>query len=242
MRPCNRRQFVHGLAAGLGGVLLASGRFAVAAGSIAVDDKSVLIVVDVQNCFLPGGSLAVKDGDQIVPVINRIASRFAHVVLTQDWHTPGHISFASAHQGKAPFEVIKLPYGDQVLWPDHCVQGTPGADISKEISIAHAELVVRKGFNKSMDSYSAFLEADHKTPTGLAGYLKERSLARVFVAGLATDFCVAWTAMDAQRLGFETFVIDDASRGIDNRGSLAAAWTAMENAGVKRIKSDDLAV
>jgi nicotinamidase/pyrazinamidase len=241
MKQFSRRHFVHTLASGLGGALVASGRFALAAGSIAVDDKSVLIVVDVQNCFLSGGSLAVKDGDQVVPVINRIAQKFAHVVLTQDWHTPGHISFASAHPGKAPFEVIKLPYGDQVLWPDHCVQGTSGADISKEISIAHAELVVRKGFNKNMDSYSAFLEADHKTPTGLAGYLKERGLARIFVAGLATDFCVAWTAMDAQRLGFETFVIDDASRGIDNRGSLVAAWNAMQNAGVKRIKSDDLA-
>ena len=241
MRQFSRRQFVHALAGGLGGVLLGSGRFVFAAGSVAVDDKSVLIVVDVQNCFLPGGSLAVRDGDQVVPVINRIALKFAHVVLTQDWHTPGHISFASAHPGKAPFEVIKLPYGDQVLWPDHCVQGTSGADISKEISIAHAELVVRKGFNKNMDSYSAFLEADHNTPTGLAGYLKERGLTRVFVAGLATDFCVAWTAMDAQRLGFESFVIDDASRGIDNRGSLAAAWIAMQNAGVKRIKANDLA-
>jgi nicotinamidase/pyrazinamidase len=240
MRQLSRRQLVHGLAGGLAGVLLGSGRFAFAQGGIPVDDKSVLIVVDVQNCFLPGGSLAVKDGDQVVPVINRIAQKFAHVVLTQDWHTPGHVSFASTHSGKAPFEMIKLPYGDQVLWPDHCVQGTPGAEISKEISIAHATLVVRKGFNKNMDSYSAFLEADHKTPTGLGGYLKERSLARVFVAGLATDFCVAWTAMDAQRLGFETFVVDDASRGIDNRGSLAAAWTAMQNAGVKRIKSDDL--
>jgi nicotinamidase/pyrazinamidase len=128
-----------------------------------------------------------------------------------------------------------------VLWPDHCVQGTPGADISKDIAIPHAELVVRKGYNKTMDSYSAFVEADHKTPTGLGGYLKERGLARVFVAGLATDFCVAWTAMDARGAGFETFVIDDASRGIDNRGSLAAAWSAMEKAGVKRIKSDDLA-
>jgi nicotinamidase/pyrazinamidase len=163
-------------------------------------------------------------------------------VLTQDWHTPGHVSFASAHAGKAPFEVVTLPYGDQVLWPDHCVQGTPGADISKDISIPHAELVVRKGYNKTMDSYSAFVEADHKTPTGLGGYLKERGLARVFVAGLATDFCVAWTAMDARGAGFETFVIDDASRGIDTRGSLAAAWSAMEKAGVKRIKSDDLAV
>src|SRR6516164_5981927 len=241
MRQFSRRHFVHAMAVALGGVLLASGRFALAAERIAVDDKSVLIVVDVQNCFLPGGSLAVRDGEQVVPVINRIAQKFAHVVLTQDWHTPGHISFASAHPGKASLEVIKLPYGDQVLWPDHCVQGTSGADISKEISIPHAELVVRKGFNKNMDSYSAFLEAGHKTPTGLAGYLKERVLTRVFVAGLATDFCVAWTAMDAQRLGFETFVIDDASRGIDNRGSLAAAWTAMQNAGVKRIKSDDLA-
>jgi nicotinamidase/pyrazinamidase len=241
MKQCSRRQFVQGLAGGLGGALLASGRFAFAAGSIAVDDKSVLIAVDIQNCFLPGGSLAVKDGDQVVPVINRIAKKFAHVVLTQDWHTPGHVSFASAHQGKAPFAVIKLPYGDQVLWPDHCVQGTSGADISNEISIPHAELVVRKGYNKGMDSYSAFLEADHATPTGLAGYLKERGLARVFVAGLATDFCVAWTAIDARRLGFETFVIDDASRGIDTGGSLAAAWTAMQGAGVKRIMSDDLA-
>jgi nicotinamidase/pyrazinamidase len=240
MRQLSRRQLVHGLAGGLAGALLGSGRLAFAQGGIAVDDKSVLIVVDVQNCFLPGGSLAVKDGEQVVPVINRIAQKFAHVVLTQDWHTPGHVSFASTHAGKAPFEVIKLPYGDQVLWPDHCVQGTSGAEISKEISIAHAALVVRKGFNKNMDSYSAFLEADHKTSTGLGGYLKDRGLARVFVAGLATDFCVAWTAMDAQRLGFETFVIDDASRGIDNRGSLAAAWTAMQSAGVKRIKSDDL--
>ena len=240
MRQLSRRQLVHGLASGLAGTLLGSGRLAFAQGGIAVDDKSVLIVVDVQNCFLPGGSLAVKDGEQVVPVINRIAQRFAHVMLTQDWHTPGHVSFASTHAGKAPFEVIKLPYGDQVLWPDHCVQGTSGAEISKEISIAHAALVVRKGFNKNMDSYSAFLEADHKTSTGLGGYLKDRGLARVFVAGLATDFCVAWTAMDAQRLGFETFVIDDASRGIDNRGSLAVAWTAMQNAGVKRIKSDDL--
>jgi nicotinamidase/pyrazinamidase len=242
MTHFHRRQVVRGLCGGLAATLFAPARFAFAAGNVAIDDKSVLIVVDVQNCFLPGGSLAVKDGDQIVPIINRIAPKFAHVVLTQDWHTPGHVSFASAHAGKAPFEVVTLPYGDQVLWPDHCVQGTPGADISKDISIPHAELVVRKGYNKTMDSYSAFVEADHKTPTGLGGYLKERGLARVFVAGLATDFCVAWTAMDARGAGFETFVIDDASRGIDTRGSLAAAWSAMEKAGVKRIKSDDLAV
>src|SRR5262245_31324359 len=217
MRQFGRREFIHGLAFGLGGALLASGGFAFAAGNIAVDEKSALIVVDVQNCFLPGGSLAVKGGEQVIPVINRIAQKFAHVVLTQDWHTPGHISFASTHAGKAPFEVIKLPYGDQVLWPEHCVQGTPGADISKEISIAHAGLIVRKGFNKNMDSYSAFLEADHKTPTGLAGYLKERALVRVFVAGRATDFCVAWTAIDAQRSGCETFGSEDASRGRHNR-------------------------
>ena len=183
----------------------------------------------------------MKDGDQVIPIINRVAKKFAHVVLTQDWHTPGHISFASTHPGTVPFEVIKLPYGDQVLWPDHCVQGTPGAEISRDISIPHAELIVRKGFHKNVDSYSAFVEADQKTPTGLGGYLKERGLTRVFIAGLATDFCVAWTALDARRAGFETFVLDDASRGIDNRGSLAAAWTAMENAGIKKIKSDDLA-
>ncbi len=241
MTGFSRRHVVAGLGSVLAGTLLAPARRALAAGTIAVDDKSVLIVVDVQNCFLPGGSLAVKDGDQVVPVINRIAQKFIHVVLTQDWHTPGHISFASSHPGKSAFEVIKLPYGDQVLWPDHCVQGTSGAEISKDISIPHAELVVRKGYNKNMDSYSALVEADHKTPTGLGGYLKERGLARVFVAGLATDFCVAWTAMDAQRAGFETFVIDDASRGIDNRGSLAAAWSAMEKLGVKRITSGDLA-
>jgi nicotinamidase/pyrazinamidase len=238
----NRRQVIRGLCSGLAVTLLAPARTAIAAGNVAIDDTSVLIVVDVQNCFLPGGSLAVKDGEQVIPVINRVARGFPHVVLTQDWHTPGHISFASAHAGKAPFEVIALPYGDQVLWPDHCVQGPPGAEISKDISIPHAELVVRKGYNKNVDSYSAFVEADHKTPTGLGGYMKERGLKRVFVTGLATDFCVAWTAMDAQQAGFETFVIEDAARGIDNRGSLAAAWAAMEKAGVKRIKSDDLAI
>ena len=240
MRQCSRRQFVHGLAGGLGGVLLA-GRFAFAAGSVAVDDKSVLIVVDVQNCFLPGGSLAVKDGEQVIPVINKLARRFANVVMTQDWHTPDHVSFASAHAGKKPFDVIKLGYGDQVLWPDHCVQGTEGAAISREISIPQAELVIRKGYHKEMDSYSAFLEADHKTPTGLSGYLRQRGLETVFVTGLATDFCVAWTAMDARSAGFNAYVIEDACHGIDIQGSLAAAWTAMEKAGVKRIKSEDLA-
>ncbi len=222
-------------------MLLTPSPFASGTDNIAIDEESVLLVVDVQYSFLPGGSLAVKDGDQVVPIINRIAKKFAHVVLTQDWHTPGHVSFASAHAGKAPFEMIKLPYGDQVLWPDHCVQGTPGAEISRDISIPHTQLIVRKGFHKNVDSYSAFVEADQKTPTGLGGYLKERGLARVFIAGLATDFCVAWSALDARRAGFDTFVLDDASRGIDTNGSLAAAWTAMEKAGVKKIKSNDLA-
>ena len=214
---------------------------ALAQGKIKIDDKSVLIVVDVQNCFLPGGSLAVKDGEQVVPIINKLGQSFQHVVMTQDWHTPGHVSFASSHQGKKPFEMIKLPYGDQVLWPDHCVQGTDGAAISKDIAIPHAELVIRKGFRKGVDSYSAFREADKKTTTGLGAYLKARGLSRVFVTGLATDFCVAWTAMDARREGFDVSVIEDACRGIDAQGSLAKAWDAMKKAGVKRIQSGDLA-
>src|ERR1700724_2218186 len=166
-----------------------------AAAPIKPDDASVLLVIDVQNCFLPGGSLAVKEGEQVIPVINRIAKGFANVVMTKDGHPPGHVSFASAHDGKKPFDVIKLRYGDQVLWPDHCVQGTAGADIGKDISIPQAELVIRKGYHKDMDSYSAFLEADHETPTGLSGYLKQRGLTTLFITGLATDFCVAWTAM-----------------------------------------------
>ena len=171
MRQLSRRQLVHGLAGGLAGVLLGSGRFAFAQGGIPVDDKSVLIVVDVQNCFLPGGSLAVKDGDQVVAVINRIAKGFANVVMTQDWHTAGHVSFASSHGDKKPFETVDLPYGKQVLWPDHCVQGTDGAALSKELAIPQAEMIIRKGFHKDVDSYSAFTEADGKTTTGLAAYL-----------------------------------------------------------------------
>ena len=241
MLPCDRREVIRGLGSiGLGVVVLGRVTMVSAAEKIPIDDKSVLIVVDVQNCFLPGGSLAVKDGDQVVPIINRIASAFPHVIMTQDWHTPGHISFASTHAGKKPFEVIKLGYGDQVLWPDHCVQGTSGADISKDISIPHAELVIRKGYHKDIDSYSAFFEADHNTPTGLGGYLTERGIKRVFVAGLATDFCVAWTAIDARKIGFDTFVIEDACRGIDTQGSLANAWAEMDRAGVKRMQSGDL--
>src|SRR5436853_1749517 len=213
-----------------------------AAGKISIDDASALLVIDVQNCFLPGGSLAVKDGEQVIPVINRIAKGFANVVMTQDWHTPGHISFASVHAGKKPFETIDLAYGKQVLWPDHCVQGTDGASLSKDLSIPHAALIIRKGFHKDVDSYSAFTEADGKTTTGLAAYLKARGVERLFVAGLATDFCVAWTALDARKSGFETYVVEDACRGIDTQGSLAKAWTDMAQAGVKRIQSADIAV
>ncbi|GEC55965.1 nicotinamidase/pyrazinamidase [Bradyrhizobium japonicum] len=211
------------------------------AAAIKPDDSSALLVIDVQNCFLPGGSLAVKDGEQVVPVINRIARSFANVVMTQDWHTPGHISFASTHSGKKPFETVDLAYGKQVLWPDHCVQGTDGASLSKDLAIPQAELIIRKGFHKDVDSYSAFTEADGKTTTGLAAYLKARNVERVFVAGLATDFCVAWTALDARKAGFETYVVEDACRGIDTQGSLAKAWDDMAKAGVKRIQSSDIA-
>ena len=243
MTGIDRRLFVFGLC-GIGFAGWPVGRInpAFAATKISPDERSVLIVVDVQNCFLPGGSLAVKDGDQVVPIINQIAKAFKNVVLTQDWHTPDHISFASAHPGTKPFETIKLAYGDQVLWPDHCVQGTSSADISKDISIPQAELIVRKGYHQDVDSYSAFFEANHTTPTGLGGYLKERGIDKAFVTGLATDFCVAWTAIDARSIGFETYVVEDACRGIDTGGSLAAAWRAMEKAGVRRIMSEDLAL
>jgi nicotinamidase/pyrazinamidase len=209
--------------------------------SIRPDDASALLVIDVQNGFLPGGSLAVKDGEQVVPVINRMAKAFFNVVITQDWHTAGHVSFASSHSGKKPFETIDLPYGKQVLWPDHCVQGTDSADLSKDLSIPHAGLVIRKGFHRDVDSYSAFTEADGKTTTGLAAYLKARQLKKVFVAGLATDFCVAWTALDARKAGFETYVVEDACRGIDADGSLAKAWADMAKAGINRIQSSDIA-
>jgi nicotinamidase/pyrazinamidase len=212
-----------------------------AAAMIKPDDASVFLVIDVQNCFLPGGSLAVKDGDQVVPVINKLAKGFANVVMTQDWHTEGHVSFASSHDGKKPFDIIDLPYGKQVLWPDHCVQGTEGAALSKDLSIPQAGLVIRKGFHKNVDSYSAFTEADGKTTTGLEAYLKARKIERLFVAGLATDFCVAWTALDGRKAGFETYVVEDACRGIDTQGSLAKAWSDMDKAGVKRIQSADIA-
>jgi nicotinamidase/pyrazinamidase len=235
----DRRQILTGL--GTAAMMSILPKQVWAAGKISLDKTSVLLVIDVQNCFLPGGSLAVKDGDKVIPVINGMAKKFADVVMTQDWHTPGHVSFASSHTGKKPFETVDLKYGKQVLWPDHCVQGTDGAGLSKDLAIPQAELVIRKGFHKDVDSYSAFTEADGNTTTGLAAYLKSRKLQRVFIAGLATDFCVAWSALDARKAGFDTYVIEDACRGIDTGGSLAKAWADMAKAGVKRIQSTDLA-
>ncbi len=195
-------------------------------------ESDALLVIDVQNDFCPGGALAVPDGDAVVPVINRLAGAFPHVLVTQDWHPPGHSSFASAHPGKEPFQTIAMPYGEQTLWPDHCVQGTPGAEFHNDLDRTRAELVLRKGFRRAIDSYSAFYENDRKTPTGLAGYLRERGISRVFLTGLATDFCVHFSAVDAAREGFAAVLIEDACRAIDLAGSLAAAKQAMREAHV----------
>jgi nicotinamidase/pyrazinamidase len=211
-----------------------------ATGPFVPRETDVLLVVDVQNDFCPGGRLPVARGDEVVPVINRIASGFAHVAITQDWHPAGHLSFASSHPGREPFSEIAMPYGPQTLWPDHCVQGTDGAAFHRDLSIAHAELVIRKGFRRGIDSYSAFFENDRTTPTGLAGYLRERGFARVFCAGLATDFCVRFSAEDARRLGFDTTVIESGCRAIDFGSSLDAARRAMVGAGVELV--DDLEV
>lgn len=210
-----------------------------------LEETDVLVAVDVQYDFLPGGALAVPDGDGVIAPIDALARRFcargAHFVLTQDWHPPWHMSFASSHPEKAPFETIEMPYGTQILWPDHCVQGTRGAEISRGLESAIlAELVLRKGFRRDVDSYSAFREVDRRTPTGLASYLRERGLKRVFLAGLATDFCVAWSALDAASEGFETHVVLDACRAIDTDGSLEKAMAEMEKAGVRLCTAGDL--
>ena len=197
----------------------------------------VLLVVDVQCDFLPGGALAVPDGDAVIAPINRLGTLFDHVLLTQDWHPAEHVSFAANHTDRAPFEQIELPYGPQVLWPIHCVQGSDGAGFAPGLDLTRAELIIRKGFRRAVDSYSAFTEADRRTPTGLAGYLRERGLRRLFLVGLATDFCVAWSALDAVSAGFEAHVVEDACRAIDTQGSLARAWQAMGEAGVGRVKS-----
>jgi nicotinamidase/pyrazinamidase len=204
-----------------------------------IKSDDVLLIVDVQNDFCPGGALAVADGDAVVPVINRLSQRFENVVLTQDWHPPGHSSFATSHPGSAPFDTIAMPYGPQTLWPDHCVQGTAGAAFHPQLSTEKAELVIRKGFRRAIDSYSAFYENDKLTPTGLAGYLHERGLNRIFLAGLATDYCVYYSALDARRLGFDTVVIKSGCRAIDLAGSLAAAWAGMNEAGVQVVQDLD---
>ena len=203
-------------------------------------ENAALVVIDVQNDFCPGGALEVPDGDAVVAVINAIAPRFPARILAQDWHPPGHLSFASSHEGKAPFETTTFPYGEQTLWPDHCVQGTAGAAFHRDLETDGADLVLRKGFRRGIDSYSAFYENDRGTPTGLAGYLRSRGISRLFFAGLATDFCVAWSAIDGVREGFESAVVEDACRGIDLEGSLDAAWAQMAEAGVARVRSPAL--
>ncbi len=200
-----------------------------------VSEHDVLVVVDVQNDFCSGGALAVPSGEKVVPAINRIAQRFQNVVLTQDWHPKDHVSFASNHANKRPFDTIKLSYGAQVLWPDHCVQDTQGAEFHGALHVPQASLVVRKGFHRSIDSYSAFYENDHKTPTGLLGYLRERELKTVFVAGLAFDFCVRYSAEDARKAGFEVAVIEDACRGIDLEGSMVAAHQSLKSLGISIV-------
>ncbi len=201
---------------------------------------NALLVIDVQNDFMPGGALAIADGDAIVPLINTIAKKFDHVILTQDWHPTQHISFASTHPNKNPFEVIEAPYGPQTLWPEHVLQHTEGAAFHPALHIPHAELILRKGFRRHIDSYSAFLENDHFTPTGLAGYLRERGLHRVFLCGLAYDFCVRYSAVDGHNLGFETIVIEDATRPVNLPGSVSETNAALATANIARIHAADL--
>ena len=202
--------------------------------------QDVLLVVDVQNDFCPGGALPVSEGDQVIAPIRRIAAQFEHIILTQDWHPPHHASFAANHPGARPYDSVHLAYGQQTLWPVHCVQGTLGADFHPGLPLSQGELILRKGFRPQIDSYSAFFENDRVTPTGLAGYLRERGLKRVFLAGLAYDYCVAYSALDARRLGIPAVVVRDACRALDIEGSVARMETQFENAGVQVIESDKL--
>lgn len=204
------------------------------------DNRSVLLLVDLQVDFLPGGALAVPGGHEVLPVANRLAPSFRNVILTQDWHPADHVSFAENHPGRAPFESIGLPYGPQILWPVHCVQDSIGARFSAHLEAPHAQLVVRKGHHQHIDSYSTFYEADRTTPTGLAGYLRDREIDTVYLAGLALDFCVSWSAVDAARHGFTTIVVEDACRAIDLDGSFARAQADMAEAGVRRIQAAEL--
>ena len=198
-----------------------------------------LLVIDVQNDFMPGGALGVADGDVIIPLINALAKKFDHVILTQDWHPTQHISFAATHN-KQPFETVEAPYGPQTLWPEHVLQHTDGAAFHPALHIPHAELILRKGFRRNIDSYSAFLENDHTTPTGLAGYLRERNITRLFLCGLAYDFCVRYSAFDGHALGFETIVVEDATRPVNLGASVTETNTALAAAGIPRIRSADL--
>jgi nicotinamidase/pyrazinamidase len=206
--------------------------------NLTTGEHDLLLVVDIQNDFCPGGSLAVPRGDEVVPLINALAPKFHHVVLTQDWHPRGHLSFASSHPGKQPFQTIEVAYGTQVLWPDHCVQGTAGAAFRDDLRIPHAELVLRKGYHREIDSYSAFYENDRQTATGLGGYLRQRGLTRVFLAGLAFDFCVRYSAEDAHREGFTAIVIEDACRGIDVDGSVAATHALFKQLGIRCVNAN----
>lgn len=205
---------------------------------IIVGDTDALIVVDIQNDFCPGGSLAVPGGHEVVPLVNGLAERFAHILLTQDWHPPGHLSFASSHPGRRANDVVDVAYGRQVLWPDHCVQGTVGARLRDDLQVPRAQLVLRKGYHRGIDSYSAFYENDRRTPTGLGGYLRERALRRLFLVGLAFDFCVRYSAEDAKREGFEVVVVKDGCRGIDVDGSMRDARQALEAIGVRCVPAD----
>jgi nicotinamidase/pyrazinamidase len=202
-----------------------------------MQNNAALLVVDVQNDFCPGGALAVRDGDAVIPLINRIAQKFATVALTQDWHPADHTSFAARHPGAQPFQTVQMPYGPQVLWPTHCVMGSPGAALHPALDIPHAAMILRKGLQRHVDSYSAFLEADRTTRTGLDGFFASRGITEVFVCGLATDYCVAWSAQDAQKFGFRATLLEDACRAIDLDGSLAAAWKRLAAAGVSRANA-----
>jgi len=199
-----------------------------------------LLIIDVQNDFCPGGALAVPDGDSIIPVINSMIPMFDAVIQTQDWHTEGHHSFASSHNGKEPYDTIEMDYGTQVLWPDHCVQGTNGADFHPDLNTTKTEVIIRKGFRKEIDSYSTFFENDQKTPTGLTGYLQERGISEIYVAGLATDFCVKWSVLDGLKEKFTVHVVEDAVKGIDIEGSVEQAWIEMEKAGAEITSSDKI--
>ncbi|HZY63826.1 MAG TPA: bifunctional nicotinamidase/pyrazinamidase [Edaphobacter sp.] len=205
--------------------------------TITPQSGDVLLVIDVQNDFCPGGSLAIPQGDQVIPLINSLGRKFEHVILTQDWHPAGHISFASTHPGKKPFDIIQAPYGPQTLWPEHCIQSTSGSDFHPSLDLSEAELILRKGFRRHIDAYSAFLENDHFTSTGLAGYLRERELHRLFLCGLAYDFCVRFSAIDGTALGFECLVIEDATRPVDLQNSVTETNAAFNTAGVQRVHS-----